>query len=654
MFVYTYNVWFIIFLTFTIPLENTTLLLVSLDPRTIMVMNIIGTLLMGLSLFVVTRGYLGQIKGIHKWGIATLIQSLGWLVAGGLRGLIPDIISIVAGNSFVLISLGMYYVIISSINNKPSKPLWVCTVIGINALALAYYTSVKPDLAMRITFVSASSAILMLGSSFVLFISKSYRPYSHILTGILFAVCGGILASRSIYTFVVPDYPIQNPFDPHPLQDISYLTFFITSVMLTFAFILMCNDRYIHERSKAEQELIKSKKLAEELAGAKDQFLSNMSHEIRTPLNGIIGFTKVLLQEKQDKLTATQRQQIGLIKSSSDILLVLINDILDLAKINEGKMTLVEEEFSPRDLMQDILASFQLRMEEKNLKVISRFDKNIPQVLIGDSVRISQILINLINNSKKFTPDGGSITLAVSMEKDTDTTTTLHFSVTDTGIGIDKKKLDAVFEPFVQDGDSQKYEGTGLGLSIVKRLVNLMNGTIAIESEINQGTKVTLVLSFKKKAVLNPVAKPEELWPESSNLTHIGELRILLAEDNTINQLLAQTILNQFGFHVDTAENGKIAIDYVSKNTYDIVLMDLKMPEMDGYETSRYIRTKFTSPKSDVPIIAITADVTKADIESYQASGMNDYIIKPFNQAELLNKIVSFTSAAKKQKTVNT
>ena len=642
-------------LTPIVLLENTVLLLVSLDPRTIMVMNIIGTLLMGLSLFVVTRGYLGQVKGIHKWGIATLIQSLGWLVAGGLRGVIPEIVSVVVGNCFVLISLGMYYVIISNVNNKTVKTIWIYTLIGINALALAYYTSVKPDLAMRITIISASSAIFMFGSSFVLFTNKLYRPYSHILTGILFTVCATILATRSIYTLTIQDYyPIENPFDPHPMQDISYLTFFITSVMLTFAFVLMCNDRYNHERNKAELELIKSKKLAEKLAGAKDQFLSNMSHEIRTPLNGIIGFTKVLLQEKQEKLTPTQRQQIELIKSSSDILLVLINDILDLAKINEGKMTLVEEEFSPKDLIQDILASFQLRMEEKNLKVISRFDKNIPQVLIGDSVRISQILINLINNSKKFTPDGGSITLAVSMEKDTDTTTTLHFSVTDTGIGIDKKKLDAVFEPFVQDGDSQKYEGTGLGLSIVKRLVNLMNGTIAIESEINQGTKVTLVLSFKKKAVLNPVAKPEELWPESSNLTHIGELRILLAEDNTINQLLAQTILNQFGFHVDTAENGKIAIDYVSKNTYDIVLMDLKMPEMDGYETSRYIRTKFTSPKSDVPIIAITADVTKADIESYQASGMNDYIIKPFNQAELLNKIVSFTSAAKKQKTVNT
>lgn len=635
-------------------MKNTVFLLVSLDPRTIMVMNIIGTLLMGLSLFVVTRGYLGQIKGIHKWAIATLLQSLGWLVVGGLRGVIPDVISIAGGNCLILISLSLYYVIISNFNGRSVKNLWIYAHIALNVIVLSYYTLALPDVAIRITIISASSAVFMFASSYVLFFNKQYRPYSHILTGILFAACASILAMRSIYTISLDNYPVQDPFAPHPLQDISYLTFFITSVMLTFCFVLMCNDRYIHERSIAEEELIKAKKLAERLAGAKDQFLSNMSHEIRTPLNGIIGFTKVLLQEKQDKLTAIQRQQVGLIKSSSDILLVLINDILDLAKINEGKMTLVEEAFYPEDLITDILAAFQLRMEEKNLNVIRQFDKNIPKMLFGDSVRISQILINLINNSKKFTPDGGSITLGVKLAKQTDTSATLHFTVTDTGIGIDKKKIDSVFEPFVQDNNPQTYEGTGLGLSIVKRLVNLMNGTIAIESEINKGTIVTLVLPFEKRPVLNTTVKPSELWPETYNVNQLRELKILLAEDNTINQLLAQTILNQFGFHVDTAENGKIAVDYIAKNTYDIVLMDLKMPEMNGYEASKYIRTQFVSPKCDVPIIAITADVTKADIENYKAAGMNDYIIKPFDQTELLNKIIFFTSASKVQKTLNT
>lgn len=637
-------------------MENTILLLVSLDPRTIMVMNIIGTLLMGLSLFVVTRGYLGEIKGIHKWAVATLLQSLGWLVTGGLRGVIPDVISITAGSCFILVSLSLYYIIISNFNGRSVKPLWIYTLIALNAGVLSYYTIAAPNLAMRIAILSASSAVFMFASSFVLFFNKQYRPYSHILTAVLFAVCAIILAARSVYTLLLLDnYPIKNPFDPHPLQDISYLTFFVTSVMLTFSFVLMCNDRYIYERGIAEQELIKAKKLAEQLAGSKDRFLSNMSHEIRTPLNGIIGFTKVLLQGRQDKLTPIQRQQVELIKSSSDILLVLINDILDLAKINEDKMTLIENEFCPEDLLQDILASFQLRMEEKNLKVNRLHDENIPKVLIGDTVRISQILINLINNAKKFTPDGGSITLGVTLGKQTENSTTLHFTVTDTGIGIDKKKLDAVFEPFVQDDNNyRQYEGTGLGLSIVKRLVNLMNGTIAIESEINKGTTVTLVLPLKKRAVPGTTVKPDDLWPETCNLTDPGELKILLAEDNTINQLLAQTILNQFGFHVDIAENGRIAVDYMAKNTYDIVLMDLKMPEMNGYEASHYIRTQFTSPKSDVPIIAITADVTKADIENYKASGMNDYIIKPFNQKELLNKIVSFTKGSKVQKTLNT
>lgn len=613
------------------------LLLIALDPRTIMMMNIIGNFLMGLSLFVISRGYLAQIRGINKWAIATLLQSAGWITVGVLRGLIPDILSIIIGNGLILLSLGLYCIILSQFNNKPFPKFRVYILLSIAISGLGYFSTIKPDVAMRISILSGTSAVFMFASAYILFSNKTYRPSSHILTGTMFFVCASLFSLRSLFSLTIDSDPNQAPFGQHPLQDISYLTFFITSVMLTFCFILMCNDRYINQRKQAEEELIKAKQLAEQLAGAKDQFLSNMSHEIRTPLNGIIGFTKVLLK---DQLTVKQRQQIEVIKTSGDILLVLINDILDLAKINEGKMSLEETVFNLDDLIKDILASFQLRIEEKDLKVITKYDENIPKAIVSDPVRISQILINLINNSKKFTNNGGSITIEVKLIERTNETAFVKFIITDTGIGITKEKLETIFEPFVQDNTGNQHEGTGLGLSIVKRLVKLMNGTLSIESELNTGTTVSVTLPFRIAHKLSE-EQPTETQLDLNNYSELGPLKILLAEDNTINQFLAQTILHEFGFEVDTADNGKIAIEFLNKKNYDIVLMDLKMPEMGGFEATKYIRTQMAPPKSTVPIIAITADVTQADIDKYKEAGMNDYVIKPFNQMELLNKIMS-------------
>jgi CheY-like chemotaxis protein/nitrogen-specific signal transduction histidine kinase len=615
-------------------LKITEILLVSLDPRTIMMMNVIGTLLMGLSLFVVSRGYLGQIKGVNEWAVATLIQSLGWLIAGALRGSIPDIISIVLGNGLILLCLGLYFNIIGKFNKWNFNNLWVYILIGLSVLALVYFTAIGPNVAKRIAIMSLSSAILMLATSYILFSQKN-RPVSNTLTGSMFALCAFILIMRGIYCFTIDTDPNQLPFGPHPMQNISYLTFFITSVMLTFCFVLMCNDNYMNQRKLAEEELIKAKKLAEQLAGAKDRFLSNMSHEIRTPLNGIIGFTKILLQEE---LPPKQKQKIELIKTSSDILLVLINDILDLAKINEGKMTLEELEFNLPSLINDIVATFQLQMDEKQLIVTTNYDKNIPN-LLGDSVRVSQILINLINNSRKFTENGGKVNIDVQLLDQNHEKATVQFIISDTGIGITEEKQKTIFEPFVQDDTIQKYEGTGLGLSIVKRLVNVMHGSVSLESKRNSGTAVTVTIPFKKTVSAVGKLKIESTVSISEDINKLGNLNILVADDNTINQLLAQTILHQFGFNVDLVDNGKKAIELLTKNQYDIVLMDLKMPEMGGYEATRYIRTQLPASKSQVPIIAITADVTKMDIDTYKATGMNDYVLKPFNQTELLNKI---------------
>jgi signal transduction histidine kinase/CheY-like chemotaxis protein len=619
-------------------------LLLDLDPPTIMAMTIVGTLLMGVSLVVVSRGYLSQIKAVKEWGAATLIQTLGWLVVGALRGIIPDVISVVLGNALILLCLGSYMRIIIKQSHKVDCRNCVYAAVLLEAIILFYFVEIKPNVAIRIAIISLFCAVSMYISAIVLFRSKEFRPLSHIVTACTFLLCGIILTVRVFNSLFIDTDPVQQPFGHHSMNQIGYLTFYIISVMLTFGFILMCNDKYNAEREKIEEQLLKSKKRAEELTLAKDKFLSNMSHEIRTPLNGIVGFTKILLQEK---LSEKQKHQVELIKTSSDILLVLINDLLDLTIINQGKMVLEKEAFHFIDLTNSIVNIFKNRAAEKSIELTTDFDQTIPESLIGDSTRISQILINLINNAIKFTNNGGQITVKVHLQKQTDEQATVLLSVIDNGIGINEQKLKTIFDPFVQDESVYKNEGVGLGLSIVKQLVTLMDGEVSIISKIKEGTTVnaTLILGQHKKQNMLSTNKINTAF----GATYLKQetLKVLLAEDNPINQFLVQTILEQFDIDVDTAENGKVAIEMLKKNTYDVVLMDLKMPEMDGLETSKYIRTQFTAPKSTIPIILITADATSSNMKQYNEHGINDFVTKPFNQSELINKITIWTEKSR-------
>ncbi len=1117
----------------------------SIDSQTIIVMNIIGTLLMSLSLFAVARGYLAQIKGVTKWATATLIQSLGWFIIGALRGIVPDVISIVLGNALLIICLVLYFEVLVDFNNKRYRSFWLYIVVGVEVIILAYFVLVTPNAAIRIVVISACSAMILFACSYVLLSKSVHRPTSHLFTASMFGIGGLILTIRCFYILLMDMNPNQSPFGTSPIHSLTFLTFFITSVMLTYCFVLMCNDKYIYEskqiedalkaseekfsllaknatdiislhsvnlnylyvsdsvkiimgfepeeligksvsdfihpedieyvksryatmhsrtsieyskyrhkkkdgtycrvetaanftfdkdgkisglvantrdisesekaherilknekqlndaqqlaktgswemnlitfelswskehyrifeleetppdklynvyrskihpadipmldtimtnaielgegfsyehrmicndgsikyilgigevikdehgnpiglrgtgqditqrkkdeeelrkselryrtlaeasedmvlivspegtveymndfaarqfgqtvdaltgkpmadlfpenekerrwnlfqkifdsgqstyyeaptqigesvrwlgsnlvalrdsvgkitsvmvvacditarinavnilkeneifissivenipnmifvkeaeqlrfikinkageeligisrnellnkndydffpkseadfftskdrevlknnelndipeetiqtkfhgerilhtkkisildadgkpkyllgisediteKKRSEQELIIAKELAEKLALDKDRFLSNMSHEIRTPLNGIIGFADVLMESE---LTKKQKQQLEIIKMSGDILLVLVNDILDLAKMNEGKMTLDAAEFNLSDVVNKILATFELRIAEKELIVNSQFDKNIPRELMGDPIRISQILINLINNSIKFTNKGGKIDVNVRLHEDNIENANIELIISDTGIGIAQEKLDTIFEPFIHSNPNvaHVFEGTGLGLSIVKKLVNLMEGTISIKSKLNEGTTISIVIPLKKIS-LSPVSIKKEIIPSDNHPVQLEQLRILLAEDNEINQLLAQTILNKFGFEVDIAGNGEIAIELLAKNQYDIILMDLKMPIMGGLEATKYIRNNMKPPQSLIPIIALTADVTKAEIDKYNEVGINDYIIKPYKQMDLLNKII--------------
>lgn len=379
-------------------------------------------------------------------------------------------------------------------------------------------------------------------------------------------------------------------------------------------------------KAKAEQATI----IAENAMRAKQQFLSNMSHEIRTPMNAIIGFTKVLMKTN---LTDKQNEYLHAIKLSGDALIVLINDILDLAKIDSGKMTFESIPFRMSASISSLLHLFEIKIQEKNLVFIKEYDQTIPEVLLGDPVRLHQILLNLISNAVKFTNSGEIKVLVKMLQQDNDTVE-VEFTVTDTGIGIHADKMDSIFENFQQasSSTSRLYGGTGLGLAIVKQLVDAQFGKINVESKIDKGCSFRFSLHFQKTNLASYQTDDTiELDTSFSNVT------ILVVEDIALNQLLMKTLLDDFGFANEMVLNGREAISKLQSKPYSLILMDLQMPEMNGFEATEYIRNIM---QSSIPIIALTADVTTADLQKCTAVGMNDYVPKPIDEKLLYNKII--------------
>lgn len=404
-------------------------------------------------------------------------------------------------------------------------------------------------------------------------------------------------------------------------------------------FLLVATIRDVTYEKEIEKALIqakesaeKAKQIAEEAMQAKQTFLSNMSHEIRTPMTAIIGFSKVLL--KTD-LTEKQKEYIIAIETSSDALLVLINDILDLAKVDAGKMTFDLLPFNLKSSIAIMLHLFDIKFQEKRLQLVTEFDEAIPEFLLGDSVRLNQIMLNLVSNAIKFTTEG-TISVKVHLKSENEETVTLEFTVADTGIGIPENMITTIFENFEQATTStaRLFGGTGLGLAIVKKLVENQGGVIEVKSKIGEGATFSFVLPFQKR-------KTEMLLTTGFTAIEldkdIKKVKVLVVEDVALNQLLMKIILDDFGFQRDIADNGKIAIEKLEAQSFDIILMDLQMPEMNGYEATEFIRKKLNS---NIPIIALTADVTETDLAQCKAVGMNDHIAKPIDEKLLYHKII--------------
>jgi len=389
----------------------------------------------------------------------------------------------------------------------------------------------------------------------------------------------------------------------------------------------------ITERKMAEIELLNSKKKSEEASQAKSNFLATMSHEIRTPMNGVIGMAQMLSNSKLDE---NQKSYVDVITQSGQLLLGIINDILDYSKIESGKLELEVSPFNIKILIDDVYKIMLNQAVDKNISFKLINEEDCSAAVLGDVVRLRQIVINLLSNAIKFSEEG-EVRLRVKCEQK-DNACKLKLSVEDDGIGISDKDKNRLFTSFMQADNSitRRFGGTGLGLAITEKLVYMMGGKIEVESELGRGSKFVIQLELKiQQGVVVTDEIKDQLEVIDSKEADLSSKSLLLVEDNKVNQLVVKSILENTGIKIEIVENGKDAVEKVAKLDFDIILMDLRMPEMGGIEATRLIR-KMPADKQ-IPIIALTANVASSDRSECAEAGMNDFMSKPFEAQELLN-----------------
>jgi signal transduction histidine kinase/DNA-binding NarL/FixJ family response regulator len=385
----------------------------------------------------------------------------------------------------------------------------------------------------------------------------------------------------------------------------------------------------------AEKELIRAMKVAEESSTLKEAFLANMSHEIRTPMNAIIGFTDLLLKKR---LSHEEKDFVRTIKTSGENLLRIINDVLDISKIESGMMTFECQPISIKEIFSSLNIMLSQRAMEKGLKLNFSYHKDLPDIVAGDPTRLTQIIINLVGNAIKFT-EKGSIDVFVKVVESKREVYMFEFTVKDTGIGIAEEKQSRIFERFAQaeTHTTRHYGGTGLGLSISKQLIELQGGTISVKSKIGEGTSFIFTIPF---GVSDNKSKNPKTEVHSADLEALKLKKILLVEDNPVNVKFITSLFEEYSIKPHLAANGQEAVEKIKQNKYDVVLMDIEMPLMNGYKATSVIRHEL---KNDVPIIAMTAHAMAGENEKCVVAGMNGYISKPIREDVLMNKIVNLS-----------
>lgn len=440
-----------------------------------------------------------------------------------------------------------------------------------------------------------------------------------------------------LLTIAASIWPMRDPW----YMDLLFVALAVAVVLLLIRRRIRASadtQKWLREKVKEKtHELELEMERAEQSEKAKEQFLANMSHEIRTPLNAILGTTRLLLDKapREDQL-----RYLNAIKESSDNLLVIINDILDLSKIEAGKIMFEHISFSIREKAHAVLNALKLTSPEKGLEFRLEVDEDVPDQLIGDPYRLNQVLMNLAGNAVKFT-EKGEVAIRIHKLDQTAEESVLRVEVADTGIGISPDKLQHIFDMFTQETTSttRKFGGTGLGLSICKRLIEMQGGNIEVNSTPGKGSVFSFTIAYGLGKIQSEPQQSTE--KEDIQQVRLHNLRILLAEDNEFNKMVAVDTLEELipDVTIDVAGTGKEAVEMAVKNTYDVILMDIQMPEMDGYEATRLIRSYDDEKINAVPIIAMTASVIQAEVDKCFESGMNAFVGKPFNPDELLEKI---------------
>ncbi len=423
----------------------------------------------------------------------------------------------------------------------------------------------------------------------------------------------------------------------------NYLVFVSLCVIVFLSLACFVYFRYIKKSAELRKSLSDSKEIAEEMTIIKERFMANMSHEIRTPLNAISGFVDQL---HQSNINSKQKKQTEIIQKSIQHILNIVNDILDFSKLNAGKLTLSKKGFEIHNLVQQTIESLEPLIAEKQIEVSCRIDEDIPRVLIGDAYRLKQILLNILGNAIKYT-NNGSIAVHLSCRKTSENWYVVMISVRDTGIGIEKAELDNIFKEFhmAENARWTKSGSTGLGLSITKMLVELFQGTIEIDSKINEGTQVMIRIPFEGGTTI-------DLSVENPHLNARNFLKgkhILIADDEPFNRVLLNNILNKYGAITTEAENGNDVLSLISHKHFDCILMDIKMPEMDGLETSRRIRSSSDPGTASIPIIAVSAAITNENFTFFHSIGVDSFLEKPFKENNLMTLLYKIFSEGKGQ-----
>ncbi|MBI3510692.1 MAG: response regulator [Bacteroidetes bacterium] len=405
----------------------------------------------------------------------------------------------------------------------------------------------------------------------------------------------------------------------------------ISLLLISSAFIA----RYATHNKRRNELLRKEKTFAQQQAESKQNLVANMSHEIRTPLNSIIGFSEQVLQSD---LAPQQHQHVSIVKKSADHLLHVINNILDNSKLEAGKFLFQEINFSPADPILEAIHSMQVQAKVKGIALQYEISGDLPAMIVGDPVRLTQILLNILGNAIKYTPEGW-----VKLEATCDQEKKLIcISVADTGTGIPSAKLTTIFNEYEQADAIASLRGTGLGLSITKKLVELQGGNITLESKVGEGTKVTILMPYTETEIIAAEKHNKNEQQEFHDPEKLRGKRILIADDEQFNRMLLASILKKHGLFFSEAANGKEALAQLEKNDFDMVLMDLRMPEMNGIVATENIRNLADSKKAGVPVVALTAGLESEKTEICRKAGMNDFISKPYREAELLRKLARY------------